>query len=57
MLRKRILLLLVVLLYGCSGEKSNVRQKSRVKTIQIVNVGVRKNVGIERKGHPTTRLC
>ena len=36
--------------------EKNVRQKSRVEMIQIVNVGVRKNVVIERKMQPITRF-
>jgi hypothetical protein len=36
--------------------EKNARQKSRVETIQIVNVGVRRNAGLERKTQPITRF-
>jgi hypothetical protein len=37
-------------------QEKNARQKSRVEMIQIVNVGVRKNAGLERKMQPITRF-
>jgi hypothetical protein len=44
-------------LYCFTGvQEKNVRQKSRVETTQTVNVGVRKNAGLERKTQPITRF-
>ncbi len=41
---------------GVQEKNHGVRQKNRVEMIQIVNVGVRKNVVLERKTQPIIRF-